>query len=332
MASFASKIALMMLCVASAVPAASAEEQKAAAPVRIGVLNLAPIAPLLAISEYAAKQGIQVEQVQFQRFADARTALAAGQIDFAPLGPQDISLALSQGITSLVGVAGIARGGDCLVARKDTDIKDWASLKGKTIGVGAGSISWLKFAASVQEAGESYSSLKIVNVAGGGAAYTAALQRKEIDLAVVWQPFCAQAVLDGYGAYPSVDHNDSKAIGGLVAILAANRTFVEKNPATTEKLIGSFVQLATAFKADRSQWARIFSQHAGLPEQVGAASLRNTNLDERLPLESIKRISTYLADNGVITRNVSAELNRYYDYSFLQKATGKSADELGKGQ
>jgi sulfonate transport system substrate-binding protein len=331
MPSFASKIVVMLACIAP-LSTALAEEQKPAATVRIGVLNLAPIAPLLAISEYAAKQGVQVEQVQFQRFADARTALASGQIDFAPLGPQDISLALSQGITNLVGVACIARGGDCLVMRKDADIKDWASLKGKTIGVGAGSISWLKFAASVQEAGESYSSLKIVNVAGGGAAYTAAIQRKEIDMAVVWQPFCAQAVLDGYGAYPPFDHNDSKAIGGLVAILAANRTFVEKNPSTTEKLIGSFVQLASAFKNDRNEWAKIFSQRSGLPEEVGAASLRNTNLDERLPLESIKRISTYLAENGVITRNVSAELDRYYDYSFLQKATGKSADDLGKMQ
>lgn len=332
MSSFASKIAIILACVASMPVAASAQQQKPTAAVRIGVLNLAPIAPLLAIREFAGKQGIEVEQIQFQRFADARTALATGQIDFAPLGPQDISLALSQGITSIVGVAGIARGGDCLVGRKDAETKDWASIKGKTVGVGAGSISWLKFAASVQEAGESYSNLRVVNIAGGGAAYTAALQRKEIDLAVVWQPFCAQAVIDGYGVYPPFDHNQSKAIGGLVAILAANRAFTEKNPAVTEKIVNSFAQLVASFKADRSGWAKIFAQHSGLPENVAAASLRNTDLDERLPLESIKRISTYLADNGVITKNVSSELDRYYDYSFLQKATGKSADELGRTQ
>ena len=184
----------------------------------------------------------------------------------------------------------------------------------------------------MQEAGQSYSSLHVVNIAGGGAAYTAALQRKEIDLAVVWQPFCAQAVIDGHGVYPSFDHNQSKAIGGLVAILAANRAFVDKNPAVTEKLIASFVQLAASFKQDRARWAKIFAEHSGLPENVASASLRNTDLDERLPLQSIKRISSFLADNGVITRNVSGELDRYYDYGFLQKATGKSADELGRSQ
>jgi ABC-type multidrug transport system fused ATPase/permease subunit len=37
--------------------------------------------------------------------------------------------------------------------RKGEDIKDWSSVADKRIGVGAGSISWLKFAASVQENG-----------------------------------------------------------------------------------------------------------------------------------------------------------------------------------
>lgn len=301
-------------------------------PIKVGVLNLAPIAPLLVLAEFAKAQGLEIETVQFQRFADARTALATGQIDFAPLGPQDISLALSQGISNIVGVAGISTGGDCVVTRKDANITDLKSLVGKKVGVGAGSISWLKFAASVQEAGVKYSDIKIVNIAGGGSAYTAALQRNEIDMAVVWQPFCAQAVIDGYGMYPSFDHNQSKAIGGLVAILAANEGFVQKNPGATQKLVASFVQLAASFKADRARWAKIFAERAGLPEEVAIASLRNTNLDERIPLESIRRITRYLAENGVIVRDVSAELNRSYDYQYLEKATGRSAADLGKGQ
>ncbi len=48
----------------------------------------------------------------------------------------------------------------------------------------------------MQESGLQYNALKIVNIVGGGGNYLAALQRKEIDMAVVWQPFCAQVFND----------------------------------------------------------------------------------------------------------------------------------------
>jgi hypothetical protein len=75
--------------------------------------------------------------------------------------------------------------------------------------------------------------------------------------------------------------------------------------------------------------ARIYAEKAGLPENVAAESIRTTELDPTLPLESIKRISKFLSDNGVITRDVSGEIGGHYDYDFLAKATGKSPDQLG---
>ena len=53
----------------------------------------------------------------FQRFADARTALASGDLDIMASGPQDISLALGQGNKNMVGVAGVGSGHDGLVVR-----------------------------------------------------------------------------------------------------------------------------------------------------------------------------------------------------------------------
>jgi hypothetical protein len=48
-------------------------------------------------------------------------------------------------------------------------------------------------------------------------------------MAVVWQPFCAQGIVDGFAQYPSLDHNRSKTVGGLISVLAVNRGFMEKN-------------------------------------------------------------------------------------------------------
>jgi sulfonate transport system substrate-binding protein len=305
-----------------------------AAPVkaRLGMLNVPALSPLWLLAEHAAKYNIQIENVMFQRFADARTALASGDLDITAFGPQDISLALGQGVKSLVGIAGVGSGNDCLIVRKGDDVKDWKALQGKAIGVGAGSISWLKFAASVQENGLEYGKLRIINIMGGGGNYLKSLQGKEIDMAVVWQPFCAQGIVDGFAQYPTIDHNRSKTVGGLISVLAVNRGFMEKNRDAVQRLVLAYLDALKLAQANPQRWAKIYAEKAGLPEPVAAESIRITKLDATLPLESIKRISKFLSDNGVIARDVSGEISQHYTYDFLSKATGKSPAELGLNQ
>ena len=103
---------------------------------KLGMLNVPALSPLFLLPEYAAAYNVQVETVMFQRFADARTALASGDLDITAFGPQDISLAVGQGARSLVGVAGVGSGNDCLVVRKTEDIRDWKDLGAKRIGIG----------------------------------------------------------------------------------------------------------------------------------------------------------------------------------------------------
>jgi len=331
-------LSLMLACVAVLAAGdalAQADLRKPLAqPLKIkqGMLNVPALSPLWLLPEEAAKYNIQIEPVMFQRFADARTALVTGDIHLAAFGPQDISLALGSGAKSLVGVAGVGSGNDCLIVRKGEDIKDWKELADKRIGVGAGSISWLKFAASVQENGLQYNQLKIVNIVGGGGNYLRALQNKEIDMAAVWHPFCAQGIIEGFAAYPTLDHNKSKTVGGLIAVLAVNRPFMEKNRDAVQRLVVSYLDVLALATKDSARWARIYAEKAGLAENIAAESIRTTKLDATLPLESIKRISKFLSDNGVITRDVSGEVGDYYDYDFLAKATGKTPDQLGRNQ
>ena len=212
--------------------------------VKLGMLNVPALSPLWLLPEEAAKYNIQIEMVMFQRFSDARTALVSGDLQLTAFGPQDISLALGQGAKSLVGVAGLGRATTaCSCARARTS-RTGRSMADKRIGIGAGSISWLKFAAGVQENALQYNALKIVNIVGGGGNYLAALQRKEIDMAVVWQPFCAQAIVDGYGAYATLDHNHTKTVGGQIAVLAVNRPFMEKNRDAVQRLVVSYIDVA----------------------------------------------------------------------------------------
>ena len=138
--------------------------------------------------------------------------------------------------------------------------------------------------------------------------------------------------MDGYAQYASIDHNRSKTVGGLIAVLAVNRTFMDKNRDAVQRLVVAYVDVLKFAQANRDRWSKIYAERAGLPEPVAAESIRITQLDATLPLESIKRISKFLSDNGVITRDVSGEIAQYYTYDFLSKATGKSPAELGLNQ
>jgi ABC-type nitrate/sulfonate/bicarbonate transport system substrate-binding protein len=329
-------LAVGVCLLAGAAAARAAEDIRKPLPaplkVRQGMLNVPALSPLYLLPDEAKKYNIQIEQVMFQRFADLRTALASGDLDVGPFGPQDISLAASQGVKSLVGVAGVGSGNDCLIIRKGEDVRAWPELLGKGIGVGAGSISWLKFTASVTENGVDYRKLRIVNIMGGGANYLKALQAKEIDMAVVWQPFCAQAITEGWGAYPTLNHNQSKTVGGQLGVFAVNRGFLEKHPDAVQKLVIAYLDTLSFAQANAGKWAEVYAQKAGLPVQVAQESIRITRLDHTLPLETIKRMTKFLADTGIVQKDVSGEIAQYYTYDFLVKATGKSAAELGQNQ
>jgi ABC-type nitrate/sulfonate/bicarbonate transport system substrate-binding protein len=300
--------------------------------VKQGMANVPALSPLYLLPDEAKKYNIQIEQVMFQRFADLRTALASGDLDIGAFGPQDITLAASQGVRTLVGVAGVGSGNDCLIVRKGEDFKAWSELVGRPIGVGAGSISWLKFTASVTEAGVDYRKLKIVNIMGGGANYLKALQGKEIDLAVVWHPFCAQAITEGWGAYPTIDHNRSKTVGGQLGVFAVNRGFLDKQPDAVQRIVVAFLDSLRAAQGNTERWAEIYAGKAGLPLPVARESIRLTKLDSTLPLETIKRMTKFLADTGIVQKDISGEIAGYYTYDFLAKATGKSPAELGLSQ
>lgn len=305
-----------------------------AAPLKVkqGMANVPALSPLYLLPDEAKKYNIQVEQVMFQRFADLRTALASGDLDIGAFGPQDISLAASQGVKSLVGVAGVGSGNDCLIVRKGEDVTAWSELLGKGVGVGAGSISWLKFTASVTEAGVDYRKLKIVNIMGGGGNYLKALQGKEIDLAVVWHPFCAQAITEGWGAYPSINHNQSKTVGGQLGVFAVNRAFLDKHPEAVQRIVVAYLDSLKAAQGNMERWAEIYAQKAGLALPVARESIRLTRLDSTLPLETIKRMTKFLAEIGIVQRDVSGEIAQYYTYDFLTRATGKTPAELGQTQ
>ena len=322
---------LLTLGLAAAPLPAGAAEDDGPTLIRLGIINAASSATLWALPGLAQQYNFVIRPVTFQRYADARTALAAGNIDVSNIGPQDIALAVAQGAKNIIALAGTASGGNCMVVRKDDDITDWQALKGKTIGIGAGSISWLMFAASVQENHVDYGTLHTINVVGSGTTFTRALQEHQIDMMVVWQPFCAEAVVGGYGRYPTIDHRLSRAVDNLDGVLAATRGFMAQHPAALDRLMSAYVSLVTTFQADPRKWTEIYAANTGIDPALAAESVRDATLHYTFSRAQMVRMAHFLATSGVTQRDVSGELGQYIDYRPLMKATGQSEAALGGG-
>jgi hypothetical protein len=92
------------------------------------------------------------------------------------------------------------------------------------------------------------------------------------------------------------------------------------------------VDVVKIAQADPQRFAKIYAEKAGLPEPVASEAIRYTRFDVSLPLESVKRISKFLFDNGVIAREVSGEIRQYYTYEFLARATRRTAVDLGQNK
>jgi ABC-type nitrate/sulfonate/bicarbonate transport system substrate-binding protein len=105
-----------------------------------------------------------------------------------------------------------------------------------------------------------------------------------------------------------------------------------KNRDAVQRLVVAYLDVLKFAQANPQRWAKIYAEKAGLPDPVAAESIRYTKLDATLPLESIKRLSKFLSDNGVIARDVTVELTPAYNYDFLSRATGKTPAELGLNQ
>ena len=300
---------------------------------KIGYCKVLSLAPLAKVTEKLASEGIEVELVEFQRFADIRTALLSGQIDYGAMGPQDIALALSSGGSNINVLSAFGSGNESIVIRNGVEVEKMSDLEGKTIGLGTGSIAWIKFVASLEEADVSYSDLSTVSVAGGGSNYVAGLQNGTIDVAVLWEPFGAQSVAEGAGYYPSFDINSSEQIGGMTAVLAGTNDAIENKDAT-QALITALTEVIDEFKEDKEIWYETAGEFTGLNMDIVETAMQGSGMDTNyvLSYESIASMADFMYKQGIIQTDITGDLEEHFDYSFLENATGLSASELGQNK
>jgi sulfonate transport system substrate-binding protein len=259
---------------------------------------------------------LKLEISNFVRYADARTALANGSLDVATISPGDLLVALSQGVTSIVGLTGVATSTRYFVVRNGIEIKDWSDLVGKKIGIAPGSSSWFQFTAKLMDVGLPYSKLTTANIQGAGSNFLIALKRGDIDVALTWEPFESEPIIEGYGYWPkALDYSDSKAVGNDTGAIAASRTFLKEQREAVRLLLWAFLKSESQLKADPKRYEMVIQKYTGATPAVAEQIAAKIKLGGSLDVSQLERYAKTFHAVGALPKDVSGEVANAFDPS-----------------
>lgn len=290
----------------------------------VGYVKVGHLAPLSLVPEDAKKLGVELELVEFSRYADARTALLAGSLDVAAVAPADLAISLAQGSTSMVGIMGVGSSKKYVIGRKGVKLASWDDLKGKKVALGPGSAVWFQFAATVTEKGVSYNSFTPVNIQGGGANYIQALQRGDVDAMISWEPFESLSVMEGDGFFAkNLEYSESKSVGAELGMIAASRSAVETKRPAVERFVWAYIKAQETLTAHPDQFAEAYAKLTGVDPKIAAEAAKVITLGAVVSPEQLERQAKAFNELGVIPKDVSGEIRKYWDASFVTKAKGQ---------
>lgn len=290
----------------------------------VGYQKVGHLAPMILIADDLKKLGVDLKLVEFVRYADARTALLAGSLDMASVGPADLAIALAQGSTNIVGLMGVGSSPKYVVAGKDVKLEKWEDIKGKKIAIAPGSAVWFQFAATLVEKNIPYNSFTAVNIQGGGANFDQALKKGEIDAIVTWEPFESIPVLEGYGYFAkNLEYGSSKAVGPELGLIAASKNAVDTKKDAVERFVWAYLKSQEAMAKSPKAFADAYAKLSGMTPELAAKASEVIKLGEVVSPDQIKRQAKAFADLGVIQKDVSGDVEKHWDGSFVTKALGK---------
>lgn len=292
--------------------------------ITVGYQKVGHLAPIILIADPLKKLGVTVKLVEFVRYADARTALLAGSLDIASVGPADLAIALSQGSTNAVGLMGVGSSLKYVIGRNGVKLDSWDDIKGKKIAIAPGSAVWFQFAATLVEKGVPYNSFQAVNIQGGGANFDQALKKGEVDAIVTWEPFESIPVLEGYGSFAkNLEYSQSKAVGAELGIIMATSDALNKKRAAVERFVWSYLKAQDDLAKSPEQFAAAYARLTGLELKIATEAAKVITLGEVVSSDQIKRQAKAFAELGVIPNDVSGNIEKYWDGTLVSRMLQK---------
>ena len=284
-------------------------------------------------------KGVDIEAINFTSGNDALTALVSKSVDIAQVTYLHFVTGLDKGM-DLVAVSGQVNGGSELLVGKDTALapNDWAGLKkmiadykaqGKPFRIAAsrGNAQDLHMRGELLKNGINPNrDVQFVNIPNP-SDHAAALQRGEIELIGTVEPFASQIRMTGVGKHFNYPYD--QAAGRLTNLIVTRSDVVKEKPEAVRQTVAAVVRLVDQLNKDKQGWVDSIVKGTGLEKNVATEALKNAYPDFAMHRASTKAIGDMMRDLKYISRDVTADIDKNMNYTFLSEATGKPAAALG---
>lgn len=321
-------------CLALALNVFVNSNASAAEPVKVRLAEIYQIHGAQTFDPFFVKQaekyGISVEVIPMKRYGDVQLALATGAVEFGVLGFFNIGTMADNNIENIKIIAGSSIGGQGLICRKqiNANIKNWKDLESLKVGVAPNGSAHNIFRTLVVENGANLDKITQVNFPGMGPEAVQSLKNGDIDCLLSWEPTNARAVVEGIAEYSSLKLEESPT-GNINGAFAVTTTFAAKNPEATLNMVRAVIEATDRLNADHDLWIRLAAAKTGASADVVKVAIEHLTIIYDIPEAKTKAFMDLMAKFGATKKNYRDAVPRYVDYSYLEKATGKSAKQLG---
>ncbi|WP_021592432.1 MULTISPECIES: ABC transporter substrate-binding protein [Actinomadura] len=307
-----------------------------AAPLKLGWVPALSWASWASLPDQLESQGLKAELVPFKSSNDVLVALSSGSIDMGTAGYNNVASILATQKLRARFVSGISANGSVFVARKDSGINGWTDLRGKRIGSVRGSTQYVNIVTAMAAQGLNLNKdSKFVNIQSFNEL-NLALQRGDIDAMVTFPPNSELAVDGGFGKIvPSIQSTLYDGSFFVASGVLAGDAVIGKRRGDVQKAVTAFLAQGAKLDGDKGLWVQTFQKYAASSGKSAplAAALESEHVRwyPDLNLQQIRQVPQTLAELGEIPRDTTPDLVARLDYTFMEKATGKPATQLGKG-
>ena len=275
----------------------------------------------------AEKHGFAVELVDFARYSDIMLAIQKKQIEYGGIGYASLPSIIEQNLDNVRAIAGNMIGAVDMIIRKGVKVEAWKDYEGKKIAVPSNSLAEHHVRVNAVEHGYDINKVEIIKMVPGPAALIA-LKQGEIDGISAWEPWIAQAVVQGIGYVPRIRVFDN-SIGPINGVFGASREFAEKNRDVTVRVLRALIEANAWLTANPDEHARLALASMSIDRAVALKAIENFRYDEKIWMKQTRTYAKVMHQYGLTKLDTSVRVDEAVDWSFLETATGKSRRDLG---
>lgn len=294
---------------------------------KMGFLNDFAAANVWTLEKCLAGNNVTLEMEPFTQWADVQRAFQSGAVDLGVMGYQNLAQMVAAGFKDFKLIAGVNNGDTYVTERSGLKLDTWSDLEGKKVGIPPNSFSDMLFRTVVASHGVDVKKIEFVNFPGAGPAMLAAIKGGDIDVMVAWEANGAHAKAQGIGDYSALDIEQG-ALGKANSVLYASDKLLAENRNAAQSVVNCLVQRTDELSASPQEWISIATAKTGLPQNVAEIAIEKVTMDVKLYPDTAEEIIQAFSKLGLV-EDVSSSVPEHIEFSFLEKATGKPASELG---